>query len=69
MPTSLPRVEGGVRIDPCVPTSWRHAEARIRGPAGVVDVEVDGKPVGDAVARLPEDGTESFGRARSAPSV
>jgi cyclic beta-1,2-glucan synthetase len=67
------RVEGGVRIDPCIPTSWRRAEARVRGPAGtlivsiedpdgvgsgVVDREVDGKRVRDAVVRFPEDGSE-----------
>ncbi len=67
------RVEGGVRIDPCIPTSWGHAEARLRGPAGtlvvsiedpegvgrgVVGVEVDGKVLRDGVVHFPEDGGE-----------
>jgi cyclic beta-1,2-glucan synthetase len=67
------RVAGGVRIDPCIPTSWRHAQVRIRGPAGtlvvrvedpdgvgrgVVEMQVEGKRTGDAVVRFPEDGGE-----------
>jgi len=69
----IKRVEGGVRIDPCIPTNWRHAEARMRGPAGnlvisiedpdgvgrgVLDVEVDGKSSRDSVVRFPEDGSD-----------
>jgi cyclic beta-1,2-glucan synthetase len=67
------RVEGGVRIDPCIPTSWGHAQVRIRGPAGTLvvsiedpegvgtgalDVEIDGKPARGSVVRFPEDGSE-----------
>ncbi|MBW2230955.1 MAG: cellobiose phosphorylase [Deltaproteobacteria bacterium] len=67
------RVPGGVRIDPCIPTSWGHAQVRIRGPAGtlvvaiedpdgvgrgVVEMEVEGERTDDAVVRFPEDGGE-----------
>lgn len=66
------RVAGGVRIDPCIPTSWRRAEVRVRGPAGsleiaiedpdgvgrgVVDCVVDGEPSATPVILVPEDGS------------
>jgi len=67
------RVDGGVRIDPCIPTSWGRAEVRIRGSVGtivvsiedpdgvgkgVLEVKVDGIPVRDAAVRFPDDGSE-----------
>jgi cyclic beta-1,2-glucan synthetase len=67
------RVEGGIRIEPCIPTSWGHAEVRIRGPAGTlavsiedpdgvgtgaIEIAVNGKIQRDAVVCFPEDGSE-----------
>jgi cyclic beta-1,2-glucan synthetase len=67
------RVAGGVRIEPCIPPEWRHAEVRVRGPSGrlriviedpkgvgrgVGHLEVDGERMDPAVVRFPEDGSE-----------
>jgi cyclic beta-1,2-glucan synthetase len=67
------RVDGGVRIVPCIPPHWQRAEVRVRGPAGTlcisiedpdavgagrVELEVDGKPHPDDVVPLPTDGRD-----------
>ena len=67
------RVEGGVRIEPCIPTQWGHAEVRVRGSAGtlviaiedpegvgkgVVHLELDGVPFRDEIVPLPTDGKD-----------
>jgi cyclic beta-1,2-glucan glucanotransferase len=72
-------VAGGVRIEPCIPKDWGHAEARVRGPAGTlaisiedpegvgrggVEVEIDGVPARDGIARFPDDGSERRVRVR-----
>ena len=75
------RVEGGVRIDPCIPTSWGHAQVRIRGPAGTLVisiedpdgvgtgvVEIEGKRTGDALVRFPRGRRRAQGRRASRSS-
>jgi cyclic beta-1,2-glucan synthetase len=62
---------GELLIDPCLPKAWGWAEAEIRGPAGVlavqiedpehvghgsVEMTVDGVPVTDATVAFPTDG-------------
>jgi cyclic beta-1,2-glucan synthetase len=32
---------GGVRIDPCLPRSWRHVEATIRRPGGSLQISIE----------------------------
>jgi cyclic beta-1,2-glucan synthetase len=64
---------GGVRIDPCVPRSWRRVDVTIRRPGGglaitienpdgvetgVTELLVDGVPVDPAVVAFPADGRE-----------
>jgi cyclic beta-1,2-glucan synthetase len=52
------RVEGGVRFDPCIPTSWGCAKARIRGPEGILVVSIeDPDAVGRGVLELEVDGS------------
>ena len=78
------RVEGGVSIDPCIPTNWGHAEIRYRGPngvlvisiedpdgvgRGVVSLEIDGKPVKDAIVRFPEHEGECHVTVRLGPEI
>ncbi len=51
------RVAGGVRIEPCIPTGWGHAEISVRGPAGALVISIeDPDGVGTGVASLAVDG-------------
>ena len=65
--------DGGVRIEPCLPRSWRRADVTIRRPGGrlVITIEnpdgvetgvaerwVDGVSTDDAVVAFPTDGRE-----------
>ncbi len=66
-------VAGGIQIDPCMPTSWYRADARIHGPngvlavsiedpagvgKGVVEIQMDGRLVQERILELPTDGRE-----------
>lgn len=76
------RVEGGVRIDPCIPTAWGGAEVRVRGPAGslvisiedpshvgkgVVHLEVEGEALPGSVVSFPENGQDRLVVVRIRP--